>query len=239
MNRKIIWLDETDSTNDYAKKLAKEGAKEGTVVVANRQTKGKGRMGRSFFSPKDTGLYMSLILRPKNADCLKITCQSAVAVCRGIDKLCKTNAKIKWVNDIYLSDKKVCGILAEGAIDPKTQEMEYVILGIGVNIEKGDFPPEIAHIATSIETETGQKISKNDLLEEILKELDRIFKAGEFLQEYKARSMVLGKTVKVIKGQESYLAKAEDISQTGGLIITKQGEGEVLSSGEVSIRFED
>ncbi len=239
IGNKIIEIEETSSTNDLAKEYAKNGEKEGTVVVAEHQTKGKGRLGRSFFSPQGAGLYMSVILRPvaeKNS--LLITSFASVAVCRATQKLCGVAPKIKWVNDVYLNGKKVCGILTESLMSEG--KAEYIILGIGINVNGAEFPEDIKDIATSIEKETLKKQDKKALLREILKELDELYKTydnGEFLEESKELSCVLGKEIKVIRGNETYIAKAVDLDSLGGLIIERDGKKETLNSGEVSIRF--
>ncbi len=240
IGREIILLDEIDSTNTYAKGLARKAAIEGTVVIAKNQIKGRGRMGRSFYSSKDNGIYMSIILRPQGENSLKITSMAAVAAANAIDEICGTKTQIKWVNDLYLGGKKICGILAEGVINPQTQMPNYVVLGIGINVKRMELPSELSDIATSIENEIGKRISRNTLISEILSSLDRLYEnyeKGEFLEEYKKRSMVLGKDIKVICGDKAYCARAEDIDEAGGLIINRNGKKEVLSSGEVSIRF--
>ncbi|MBQ2890991.1 MAG: biotin--[Clostridia bacterium] len=239
IGKKIIRIEETPSTNDLAKEYAKNGEGEGTVIVAEHQTKGKGRMGRSFFSPSGAGLYMSVILRPtdeKNG--LLITSFASVAVCRAIKKVCGVSPKIKWVNDVYLNEKKVCGILTESLISEG--KAEYIILGVGINVNGAEFPDDIKDIATSIEKETLKKQDKEALLREILKELDELYKTygnGEFLEESRKLSCVLGKEIKVIRGNETYIAKAVDLDSLGGLIIERDGKKETLNSGEVSIRF--
>ncbi len=240
IGNKIIRIDETTSTNDLAKEYARGGEGEGTVVVALHQSQGRGRIGRSFFSPAEVGIYMSVILRPKftGEEGLLITSFSSVAVCRAINKVCQAKPKIKWVNDVYLNNKKVCGILTESVID--NGKVKYVILGIGINVNGMDFPEEISPIATSIEKETGEKQDKEALLIEIIKELDNLYEnyqKGEFLKESRELSCVLGKEIKVIRGNESYTAKAIDIDDSGRLIVEKNGEKEALGSGEISIRL--
>lgn len=239
--REIIVLPTTDSTNNYAKELAKSGAKAGTAVIARTQTMGRGRMGRNFFSPEGMGLYMSVILKPMIAaeDNMLITALSAVAAARAIEKVCGADVKIKWVNDLFLGGRKVCGILAETVTDFGGQTPEYIVLGMGINVKKTDFPPELSEVATSLENETGESISKNELAAEILKELDRLytdFPAEEFLEESRRRSMVIGREITVIRGDEKYDARAVGIDGKGGLIISHGGETSVLSSGEISIR---
>ena len=239
IGKKIIRIKETLSTNDLAKEYAKKGEEEGTVIVAEHQSQGKGRLGRSFFSPQGAGIYMSVILRPTdNKNGLLITSFAAVAVCRAIKKVCGISPKIKWVNDVYLGCKKVCGILTESLISE--EKAEYIILGIGINVNGAEFPDDIKDIATSIEKETLKKQDKETLLKEILKELDELYKAyesGEFLEESKGLSCVLGKEVKVIRESETYFAKAVDIDSLGGLVIERDGKKETLNSGEVSIRL--
>ena len=240
IGNKIIEAKTTPSTNDLAKEYARKGEKEGTVIVAEYQTKGKGRLGRSFFSPSGAGIYMSVILRPETDENtgLLITSFASVAVCRAIEKVCGAEPKIKWVNDVYLGGKKVCGILTESLICEG--KAEYIILGIGINVNGVDFPEELREIATSIEKETQKKQNKKALLKAVLKELDDLYKnyqTGEFLKESKNRSCILGKEIFVIRGGESYMAKAIDLNSLGGLIIEKDGKREVLNSGEVSIRL--
>ncbi len=236
-DREITVLDKASSTNDYAKGLLKEGKGE-AVIIAKEQTMGRGRMGRSFFSPKGTGIYMSVILKPREGtDSLSVTAMAGVAVCRAIDKLYGAETKIKWVNDIYLSGKKICGILAEGIIDPESQKLSNIILGIGINVHKTKFPKELKEIATAIENEIRKEISRSVIIAEILNELDRLLYSGEFIEEYKQRSMVLGKEIRVIKGNEGYLARAVDFTPHGGLVILADGEKRTLTSGEISIRF--
>ncbi len=239
--REVIVLDETLSTNNDAKNLAESGAKEGIAVIARCQSKGRGRMGRSFFSQKDTGLYMSVVLKEEKAlkSGILLTSLAAVAVARAIERVCCAHAKIKWVNDIYINGKKVCGILTEGKIDAQNGVPQYIVLGIGINVKKTQFPKDIAKIATSLENETGEEISVNLLAAEVLNELEMLyqnFETGDFLKENKARSTVIGKKIKVVRGNESYDAFAKDIDNCGGLIIIRDGKEEVLSSGEVSVR---
>lgn len=240
IGRDIISFAQTRSTNDLAKEYALKGAKEGTVILSDCQTGGKGRMGRSFFSPRDKGIYMSVILRPKIAadESLLITSFAAVALARAVEKECGVSPKIKWVNDLYLGNKKICGILTEAIFENGVPKL--IILGIGINVKVADFPNELSEIATSIENETGKAVSRKKLTEQILLELDKLyktFKDKEFLEESRKRSNVIGKNIKVIRGDECYDAKAVGIDDTGGLMIENCGEQTVLYSGEVSIRL--
>ena len=245
MIRKKIYLEETDSTNRYLKELAVEGAEEGTVVIADKQSAGRGRLGRSFFSPEEKGIYMSVLLRPEISleRSVLITSMAAVAVARAIEKVCGLPSKIKWVNDIFLNKKKVCGILTEAGIDEARQTLSYAVLGIGVNVGSMEFPEELREIATSVSNECGFAVKKEALIDEILKELELWYPTlwdGSFLEESKARSILLGKEIRVMDEMHpegGYSAKAVDINELGNLIIERDGSTQVLNSGEVSIRF--
>jgi len=236
IGKKIIRINETVSTNNLAKDLALKGEESGTVVIAEYQTGGKGRMGRAFFSPEGKGIYMSVILKPENP--LLITSFAAVAVARAVKNICNLDVRIKWVNDVYSNGKKLCGILTEGVYEKN--QLKYAVLGIGINVKKTDFPEEISHIATAVENETGTDVSREALLAEIVNELDKLYKTytdGHFLEEYRRLSCVTGKDIKVIRGDEVFYAKALGIDKKGGLVIEKDGRTEVLYSGEISIRL--
>ncbi len=240
-----MYLPETDSTNRYVKELAVNGAPEGIVVIANKQSAGRGRLGRSFFSPEEKGIYMSILLRPEIdlSRAVLITSMAAVAVARAIERICGVNAKIKWVNDIFLNKKKVCGILTEAGINAEKQSLEYAVVGIGVNVGEMEFPEELKEIATSVSNECGFAVSKEMLEDEILKELERWYPTlfdGSFLEENKKRSILLGKEIRVLDEtvpEGFYTAWAVDINELGNLVIERNGTTQILNSGEVSIRF--
>lgn len=239
------YLEEVDSTNRYLKELAATGEPEGTVVIAKKQSAGRGRLGRSFFSPEEKGIYMSILLRPEIElqRSVLITSMAAVAVARAIEHVSGIPAQIKWVNDVYIHQKKVCGILTEAGINPETGTLDYAVLGIGVNVGTMEFPEELKKIATSINNECGAKITKEALIEEILKELEYWYPTmedGSFLKESRERSILLGKEIFVLDSQAlggSYTARAVDLNDMGHLIIERDGVKSVLNSGEVSIRF--
>ncbi len=245
MNWQKEYFAEIDSTNRYVKEIAVNGALDGTVVIAEKQSAGRGRFGRKFFSPEEKGIYMSILLRPELElqQAVLITSMAAVAVARAIEKVSGISAQIKWVNDIFLNKKKVCGILTEAGINPENQTLDYVVLGIGVNVESMEFPEDLKEIATSVCNECGFFVEKEKLIEEILKELKQWYPTlwdGSFLEESKARSILLGKEIRVIDALAeggSYSAKAVDLDAMGHLIIERDGRTEVLNSGEVSIRF--
>lgn len=239
------YFSEIDSTNRYLKEQAAAGAPAGTVVIADRQSKGRGRLGRSFFSPEEKGIYMSILLRPELElnRAVHITSMAAVAVARAIERVSGVTAQIKWVNDIFVNQKKVCGILTEAGIHPASETLDYAVLGIGVNVGTMEFPEELKEIATSVSNECGYEVKKDVLIEEILKELEYWYPSladAGFLAESKKRSILLGKEIRVVDALAeggSYPAKAVDLDDEGRLIIEKNGVRSVLNSGEVSIRF--
>ena len=249
--------DEIDSTNLEAKRLvAKKSSATKQVFLAKRQTAGRGRLGRSFFSPEETGLYMSLLLQidEKLLDTDLITPAAGVAVCRTIDffydeKGKKANPQIKWVNDIYLNKKKVCGILTEGILNPKEGKISQVIIGIGVNLfePKTGFPPEIENIAGFVFNKDFYKNpeeTKYQFVEKLLENLEITLEKSQekiTMEEYKERSLVIGKTVTVITPQKQYAALVKDVTEKGHLIVEYEENGQIqqteLLSGEVSLKL--
>ena len=244
---------EVDSTNNEAKKLALAGAPHGTVVAAEKQTAGRGRLGRSFESPAGTGIYFTVIMRPK-ADLRKallITTAAAVAVCRSIRELTGKQALIKWVNDIYLEEKKLCGILTESTTDFETGELESVVTGIGINFRTpgSAFSEEArARGICSLygpDSDTGgtekPPVTRNELIARIIDELTDIcddLDNRSFLTDYRRWSMVIGREILCIRGKERRKVRALDIDEWGGLVVmTEDGNRETLSSGEISVRW--
>lgn len=236
-------LEQTESTNSDARKLTENPDFDETLIIAKEQTNGRGRMGRSFFSPSG-GLYMSLLLKPDfSADkTVHITTAAAVSVIRAISKVFKIESSIKWVNDIYFRDKKVCGILTEAKIS-SLGKTDFAILGIGINITKpvGGFPKEIENIA-------GELISQihNDedcrLAAEIVNEFYSLYKRGlcsdDYIEEYRLHSFILGKSISVTKiiNGESRIATAINIDDNFRLTVRyDDGSFETLESGEVTI----
>ncbi len=228
------------STNDRAKELAHSGCADNTVILADGQTGGKGRMGRSFFAPHGNGIYMTLILRP-NLPIAKvplITTFTAVAVSRAIKAICGAETQIKWVNDLLINGKKICGILTESSFEQN--KLSYAAIGIGINVTTADFPDELCGIASSIERECGLKLSRSELIAAILNEMESLeenLKSGQYLDEYRRRSIVLGREITVIRGDECFTALAEEIDDTGALIVSAAGERKIINSGDVSIRL--
>ncbi|GFI62356.1 bifunctional ligase/repressor BirA [Clostridiales bacterium] len=235
-------LKETDSTNNYAKEQASQNNSLKQAVIAEKQTQGRGRMGRAFYSPDGNGLYMSAIIRMKTDISLSplITSYTAVAVANAVERLSGQETYIKWVNDIYMNGKKLCGILTEAVFDMEGGSIDYVVIGIGVNVLGTDFPMEIDAVATSIERETGKKLSRNDLAAEILNELDNIesgIKSREYMKIYRDKSNVLGKKIKVIYGEQVYDAVAIGINDDAALVADTENGIKIFNSGEVSIKL--
>ena len=233
------------STNSLLKELAIQGEAEGKVLIAEEQTSGRGRLGRDFYSPAKTGIYMSILLRPKLTveDSLFITTSAAVAVAKAIEKIADCEAKIKWVNDIYCNGKKVCGILTEAGIDFEGGGLEYAVIGIGINISKpeGGFPDELTNIATALFSSNKYSSDlRSQLVAEILNNFWIYYENisnKTFLTEYRERSILIGQEINVISGDTSRRALALEIDDNARLVVKlSDGEIKTLSSGEVSIR---
>jgi len=235
--------EEIDSTNIRAKELAAQGAPHGAAVLALRQSAGRGRFDRKFYSPEDSGVYISFILRPElSADrAVMLTAMAAVAVARAMEKVANVRACVKWVNDVYLGTKKACGILCEAGLDFENGRMQYVVAGIGINVGPMDFPEELQEIATSISNECGERVHRGRFCAELINELNALYpqlENGAFMAEYRARSNVIGRDVFVLRGNERYPAHVVDIDDEGSLVVrTPDGRQEVLHSGEISLRF--
>jgi len=240
----ITVVEEVASTNTMLKELASEGAKEGRVVIANSQTAGKGRMGRQFFSPKDSGVYISVLLRPRTVapeKALKITTMAAVAASRAIEEVAPEEAKIKWVNDVFVNDLKVTGILTEASMSMESGHLEYAVLGIGFNVylPEGGFPEELKTIAGAI-LQKKEPDAKNRIAASFLNHFFEIYDDPDHLhyeQYYKEKSLVLGKKVDVLSGTGTRRAEVLDITDDCNLVVRyEDGSEGILSSGEVRIR---
>lgn len=238
---KIIVLTETDSTNNYAKELASSGAAHGTVVIAEKQTGGKGRLGRRFESPSGKGLYVSVIVRPTFDISFAplITSAAAVAVSEALEKLCGHDTAIKWVNDVYMNGRKICGILTEATLDLESKKLDCAVIGIGINVLEFDFPDELKEKVTSIESETGIRLDRNKLCGELLNRLeyylDRIESRGH-LEGYRKREMLTGNMITATVGNETVTGQALRIDDNADLVIlTADGTERKLNSGEASL----
>ena len=233
------------STNTVLKAMAEEGAEEGLCLVASEQTAGRGRMGRSFYSPAGTGIYLSLLLRPAiaPADATVITACAAVAVAEAIESLAEVRAEIKWVNDIYVEGHKVCGILTEASLDCENGQVNYLVVGIGINTrlpEKG-FPEELRSVAGAAFGNARIPELRCRLTAEVLDRLvaycDHLLEK-QWFEEYKKRSLVLGKEISILRpGQDPEPAVALDLDENCALVVrTADGAVRHLNSGEISIR---
>lgn len=246
---KVIILDSIDSTNNYLKTLAGQGAPCGQIVFARSQSAGRGRLGRAFSSPPGTGIYMSWLIRPdgRPESVLPITCHTAVAVSDAIYKYCGIKTDIKWVNDLQIDGRKVCGILTEASMSGS--KLAYVIVGIGINVNTCPeaFPPEIQDIATSLFTQTGKKYDVDGLLEAIVHDLRRIPINGSgtdnsagsdyYLASYKERNIIPGNNVRIITPLGEKNAQALCINDDFSLKVRlEDGTIEDLATSEVSIR---
>lgn len=231
------------STNLTAKDQAKLGALHGSVWLAESQTAGRGRLGRSFFSPAQQGIYFSVLLRRQKEEqpLLLLTTLAAVAVRRAIAAVCCIDTKIKWVNDLYLNDRKLCGILTEGVISP-AGELSAAVLGIGLNFsgKQEEYPPELQNSITALYREAAP-VSRNALTAAILNQLLLLASQPSLhiaaLQEYRENSWLLGEAIIWQENTIACKGTALDIDPTGGLIIEREnGEQIILRSGEVTVR---
>lgn len=234
---------EIDSTNREAKAEAIAGAAHGTVILANRQTSGKGRRNREFFSPSDSGLYMSFILSADTVGFVNptvITAYAALCVCETIEMVCGLVPSIKWVNDIFLDGKKIGGILTEAITEFESRSIREIIVGIGINIstKAEDFPEPLRDIAGSLFPAGNAPITRNRMAGEIINRILCADKPSEacMFEQYKKRLFMLGTDITVIGESESYIARALDINEQGHLIVqTQSGEIKTLLSGEVRV----
>jgi BirA family biotin operon repressor/biotin-[acetyl-CoA-carboxylase] ligase len=239
-------LDSVDSTNNLLKTMGAAGAPHGTVVIADEQTGGRGRLGRSFSSPKGVGIYFSLLLRP---DCAPtqvghVTAMVAVAVCDAIETVTGVRPGIKWTNDLILNGKKLAGILTEMNVEWESGTLQYLVTGIGINCnhQRMDFPPEVQEMATSLRQALGVTVDRSRLAAELVRALDHmsrdiVFGKEKWLQRYRQDCITIGKQVQVVRGPDIRTGVATGIDENGGLIVHyDSGETGVVYSGEVSVR---
>ncbi len=241
---RITVLPEVDSTNNYAKKLAQSGAPDGSVVVAEQQTGGRGRMGRSFSSPPGLGVYLTVLLRPGvRADALgDLTVRVAAAMCDAVERAAGVRPGIKWTNDLILGGKKLCGILTELSVEAESGMAEFVVAGIGVNVGQSpdDFPPEVRPVATSLREQTGKMVPRARIAAEMIRALSRVAERADedWLEKYRADCVTIGRQVRVIRAGAERTARADGVDGTGALLVTWDDDGshERIFSGEVSVR---
>ena len=243
--RNLVYLETVDSTNDLAKKLADQGAPEGTLVVADEQTGGKGRRGRSWSTPKGSNIAMTLLLRPRfrPEHASRMTLLAAMAVTCGIRRVTGLDAGIKWPNDVVVNGHKVCGILTE--MNTEVDYINYVVIGIGINVNQKEFPEEIREIAGSLCLEAGKQIGRAALIAAIMEELERIYEIfqktedlSRLYKEYNQICVNCGRKIRVLEPGHEYTGVAEGINQDGELMVVRDDTGEKVSvyAGEVSVR---
>lgn len=243
MGQTAYFYDEVDSTNNSIKQLAAEGCPEGTIAIAKNQTAGKGRLGRPWSSSKDTGIWMSLLLMPQiqPREAPVLTLLAGLSVCKAVRRFTGLKAEIKWPNDVLIQGKKICGILTE--MNAEMEKINYIVLGIGINVNMESFPVEIAKTATSLKIESKTNWKRSILTQYVLSELELYYDCykkrhdfSAFLEEYKSFCVTLGKNVHVIT-RDSFDGKAVDITKEGELIVEdEKGNHITVFSGEVSIR---
>lgn len=250
VGKTLVCLDEVDSTNNYAKSLAVSGAADGTVVVADGQTAGRGRMDRAFLSPKGKGIYLTALAAARSA-------AGAADVRHGhggrggvqaVEEVCGVRPGLKWPNDPILNGKKLSGILTELSLEAESGRLQYLVVGIGVNVSHApeDFSPQVRPIATSLVQALGRPVSRCALAAAEIRALDRLYRALEtgdtaaYLADYRRCCVNLGKRVQLISPQGRTQALALDVDDQFGLVVRlDNGEERVVRSGEVSVRGMD
>lgn len=245
LGQNLIVLERVDSTNNYLKRLALEGAPDGTVAVADEQTAGRGRLGRSFQSPPGTGIYMTFLLRPPVLPerAVNLTACTAVAMCDAIEAAVGLRPQIKWTNDVLLDKRKICGILTEMSVEGETGTLQYIVVGIGVNCNQRleDFPEDIRQIAGSVAMATGGPCDRGRVTAEIINAMDAMY--ASWLENrwdvdrYRADCATIGREVRVIKASGERNAVAEGVEDDFSLRVRyEDGTRELVFSGEVSVR---
>lgn len=249
VGKHLVCLDSVDSTNTYLKKQALSGAPEGTAVTADCQTGGRGRMERPFQNPKGKLVALSVLLRPRGVPAERlgrVTAQTAVALCDAVEEVCGLRPGIKWTNDLVLGRKKLCGILTEMALEGETGNVQYLVVGAGVNVHQTaeDFGPELSEIAVSLDMALGRPVSRPALAAAEIRALDRLYAdilrgdTGRYPDAYRRDCVTLGKPVQLLSadgGRET--ARALDIDDEFGLLVElADGTRKTVRTGEVSVR---
>lgn len=242
--KEVLYFDETDSTNTEIKKAAEKEAAHGTLAVADYQSLGKGRRGRSWTSPHGVGIWMSILLRPElHPSCASmLTLVAALAVADGIETVCGLDTKIKWPNDIVVNGKKVCGILTE--MSTELECINYVVVGIGINANTSEFPEDIRDVATSLLLETGARVGRSRLIGAVMKALEKYYALflehqdmSGLLEIYDSKLANKDNVVRVLAPGNEYTGIAEGINADGELLVRMDdGELRTVISGEVSVR---
>ena len=242
----IHFFDSIDSTSDEAKRLALAGEPHGTVVIANHQTGGRGRLGRSFHSPSGSGIYMSVLLRPdcKITDAMHLTCAAAVAACAAIASVTGVVPKIKWTNDLVFGHRKLGGILTEPYIALTSGQIRYVIVGIGINCNQQiwEFPPDLQDMACSISMVTGKTIDRSLLIAHLIRAFETMSKTflpkkAAIMEQYRRDCITIGQQIRVVYGDHTRYGRALSVDDDGGLTVEyDDGEIATVTFGEVSVR---
>lgn len=244
LGRTIYAYETVDSTNPQAKRLAEQGAKDGSLIIAEEQLSGRGRLGRAWTSPPKSGVWMSLLLRPKAevADLVLITLLCGLAVCEALREVTGVQAGIKWPNDVVVDGKKICGILTE--MSAEAEQITALIPGIGINVGHREFPPELADKATSLYLATGKQWRRAEIAAAVLNHLEPLLLTflqngmnEELMDRYRARCVTLNREVLVISRDREMTGRAIDVTPEGKLVVIRpDGERKELFSGEVSVR---
>jgi len=241
---KIQHYDAVVSTNALLQQQAIAGASEGTVIFADSQSGGMGRLGRSFHSPAGAGIYMSVLLRPncRPEDLMHLTCAVAVAVYKAIEEVTGIRVQIKWVNDLICKDKKLAGILTKLSVNQKTGLVDWAIVGIGINCAPAAFPPELEGIVTSLRDIAGKDIDRQALSAALVRQLEQMNTGlhtdrRSMMEIYRKNCAVIGEKVWLIRGDERRSALVLDVDDWGGLVVShKDGSVHTVNSGEISLR---
>ena len=241
----LLWFDSIESTNTTARELARQGAPHGTVLIADQQTGGRGRRGRSFHSPAGSGIYMSVILRPRCApqQIMHLTCAAAVAMCDAVEAATGLRPGIKWTNDLVCGKRKIAGVLTELGFDNRGN-VDFAVVGIGINCcqQEADFPEDIRRIAGSLASVTGQKIDRALVAAAMMDALFRmdaklLTGKAHTLNRYRQDCITLGQEISLVRGEEVRHGTALDIDEDGALIVRfSDGQISAVNSGEVSVR---
>lgn len=241
----LLWFDSIDSTNTRARELAKQGASHGTVLIADHQTGGRGRRGRSFHSPAGSGIYMSVILRSncKPQEIMHLTCAAAVAMCNAVENSAGFRPGIKWTNDLVYGQRKIAGVLTELGFDVKGN-VDFAVVGIGINCcqKESDFPEDIRAIAGSLASVSGQTVDRAKVaasMMDALHQMDGELLTGKahVLTQYRRDCITLGKGISLVRGDDIRHGTALDIDEDGALLVRfPDGKIEAVNSGEVSVR---
>ena len=243
IGRQVVFLENVDSTNDEAKRQAEQGAGHGTLVVAQHQTAGKGRRGRSFSSPKQEGVWMSLVIKddiePMNASMLTLV--MGLAVVKAVKEVTGLGPQIKWPNDLILSGKKLCGILTEMSMQMDC--INHIVIGIGINVHNESFPEELKSLATSVFLESGKHIPRGQLIGKVMGWFEHYYQIymkhqdlSELMNEYNQCLVNRGRQVQVLAPKGSYTGVALGINALGELLVETENEVHQVASGEVSVR---